>query len=268
VAALASGGFVVVWLTESEIGPGIFAQSFGPNGKQEGSIFRIGPAGAGMTANPRVAGLPGGGFAVAWQRSRGEASSIEGCICGFDTDCASMSPVAFSTNSGAKKQSVPALAGLPDGSFVVAWQSNVGDGSGFAIYAQRFDRTGAKATGAFLVNSMKTNDQWQPAVSGLPDGGYVVTWSSALQDGSGQGVYAQAYNAMGPRAFTEYRVNTTVAGDQWQSATAALADGKLVVVWTSKELDGSAENVLGQRFDLMGLTAASAAASRINAATR
>ena len=45
-------------------------------------------------------------------------------------------------------------------------------------------------------------------MTALADGGFVVTWSSAGQDGSGLGIYGQRYAADGTPVGSEFRVNT------------------------------------------------------------
>lgn len=47
------------------------------------------------------------------------------------------------------------------------------------------------------VNTYTTASQAHPAVAALAGGGYVITWQSYNQDGSGNGIYAQRYDAGG-----------------------------------------------------------------------
>jgi hypothetical protein len=82
-----------------------------------------------------------------------------------------------------------------------------------------------------LVNITTTGEQSYPAVTALTDGGYVVTWTSLGQDGSGYGIYAQRYDADGNAVGVEVRVNTTTTGEQYDPAVAALSDGGYIVTW-------------------------------------
>ena len=50
------------------------------------------------------------------------------------------------------------------------------------------------------VNSYSPDYQYQPSVSPLAGGGYVVVWTSRAQDGSNDGIYAQRYDARGFRS--------------------------------------------------------------------
>lgn len=82
--------------------------------------------------------------------------------------------------------------------------------------------------------------------------GFVVAWSSRLQDGSGLGIYAQRYSPTAARQGTEFRVNTVVASHQSQPAVGGLGDGGFAVVWASKLQDGSGLGVYAHRYDATG----------------
>lgn len=100
-------------------------------------------------------------------------------------------------------QSAPAIATDADGNYVVTWQSNGQDGSGWGVYGQRYDASGAAVGGEFLVNSFTDGDQSAPAVAMSVDGDFVVTWQSNGQDGSGDGVYAQRYQSENSLRFDD-----------------------------------------------------------------
>jgi hypothetical protein len=77
-----------------------------------------------------------------------------------------------------------------------------------------------------------------------------MTWTSRNQDATGLGVYGLGYNAAGQRADVEFRINSTIADDQAQSAPIAYQDGLFVSPWTSDAQDGALEGIYGQRFNL------------------
>ena len=89
----------------------------------------------------------------------------------------------------------------------------------------------------FRANTYTTNAQVFSSVTALNDGGFVVTWSSDGQDGSGYGIYGQRYAADGTPVGSEFRVNQITAGNQFaetfygSETVATLADGHLVQVW-------------------------------------
>src|SRR5438477_85273 len=64
-------------------------------------------------------------------------------------------------------------------------------------------------------------------------GNFVVSWTSAGQDGSGAGIYAQRYDSSSSAQGSEFRVNTTTSGDQLDSSVAMDAGGNAFVTWSS-----------------------------------
>src|SRR3954471_8912060 len=76
------------------------------------------------------------------------------------------------------------------GDFVVAWSSAGQDGSSWGVFAQRYGADGAKRGAELQVNQTVAGAQWYPSVACADDGAFVVAWTSAFQDGSGDGVYA------------------------------------------------------------------------------
>jgi hypothetical protein len=115
------------------------------------------------------------------------------------------------------------------GNFVVVWTS---DQTGSAeVYAQRFDAAGVAQGGEFQVNTSTTGSQNNAAVAMDSSGNFVVVWKSDQSD-SGD-IYAQRYNAAGVAQGSEFRVNTTTASLQEQTAVAMDADGDFVITWQS-----------------------------------
>ena len=128
------------------------------------------------------------------------------------------------------------------------------DGDEYGVFGQRYDAAGNPGGARFRANTYTTASQYYPSVAaGLADGGFVVTWQSANQDGSLWGVYGQRFDASGAAVGAEFLVNTTTADHQQHpSAAAALADGGFVVTWQSDGQDGSGDGVYGQRFGAAG----------------
>jgi hypothetical protein len=72
-------------------------------------------------------------------------------------------------------QVFPDVAVTPSGGFVV-WQDNITDGSGWAVSARRLDSTLSGTLSAFRVNVQGTNDQENPRVALLKNGGAAFVW--------------------------------------------------------------------------------------------
>ncbi len=153
----------------------------------------------------------------------------------------------------ADSQTKASMAMDADGDFVVAWQSNLQDGSDTGIYAQRYDAAGVAQGGEFRVNTTTLDDQSNPAVAMDADGDFVITWQSSLQDGNSEGVYARRYDAAGIAVGNEFLVNTAKGGAQMNPSVAMDLDGDFVVTWQSSLQDGSSFGIYAQRYDEAGV---------------
>lgn len=131
------------------------------------------------------------------------------------------------------------------GDYVVTWSSEGQDGSGWGVYAQRYDSAGVAQGGEFQVNTTTANHQEFSTAAMDADGDFVITWSSL--NGTDWDVYAQRYNASGVAQGSEFRVNTTTPGNQSESSVAMDAAGDFVVTWLATNA------VYAQRYDASGV---------------
>ena len=201
---------------------------------------------------PSIAGINNGGFITVWASEDqdgsgmgiyGQRYSDNGYPEGDDFR------INTETDSG---QYQPVVVGLDDGGFAVVWTSSNQDGSGNGVFGQRFNESGEKEGVEFQINTGTFNHQHTPSLASLGDKGFVVTWSSQYQDGSGYGVYGQRFDLEGEKLGDEFLVNTETSADQFEPTLAALADGAFVISWTSENQDGSKWGVFAQRFDSEG----------------
>ena len=87
-----------------------------------------------------------------------------------------------------------AVTGLEDGGYVT-WMDASGHsgGSGWDVRAQRYDDSGTPVGEEVRVNTYTSNSRYNPSVSSLSDGGYVITWEDhggANHGGTGHDIYA------------------------------------------------------------------------------
>jgi hypothetical protein len=145
------------------------------------------------------------------------------------------------------------VASDSSGNFVVVWESYY-DGSDEGVFGQRYASTGEPLGPEFRVNTYTTNYQNYPAVASDSSGNFVVVWTSSyLQDGSGNGVFAQRYASSGAPLGPEFRVNTYTTDRQIYPAVASDASGNFVVVWRSDfSQDGWGFGIFGQRYASSG----------------
>src|SRR5262249_44474322 len=76
-----------------------------------------------------------------------------------------------------KIEESPEVARLPDGAFVLAWQSS--DDAGNSIHLRRFKNEGEPAGGDVIVTRSASKSLTQPRLIALSEGGYVVAWNES-----------------------------------------------------------------------------------------
>ncbi len=130
------------------------------------------------------------------------------------------------------QQQYPAIAAGPNGQFTIAWQGNNQDGSGFGIFAQRYNANGTAAGNEFQVNSYTTDDQVYPSVAYNDHGGFAITWNGKGA-GDANGVFVREFGADGAALGSESLVNSTTDGAQ-QFSTVVAASSGYVVAWSGK----------------------------------
>ncbi|CAM9412439.1 unnamed protein product [Chrysoparadoxa australica] len=257
VGGLQGGNFVVAWRSygEDADSAGVFAQMFNPDGDKLGFEWQVNTYEVGKQEAPAVTGLSTGGFIITWQ-SQGEDGDGFG-IYGQAYDAAG-TPLGmeFQINSvAAASQTNPAIAALPAGQFVVAWQSaaDIAQGSTSGVFGQVFDREGDPLGNEFKVNTYTIGAQTQPAVAALNDdrGDFVVSWTSEGQDGDGTGIFGQLFEITSRGASKlskEFQINALGKGNQSGSSLASLTDGSFVAVYSGD--DTGIAGVIAAAFDV------------------
>lgn len=253
VAMDSAADFVIAWSSPDGSGNGIFAQRYDSAGIAQGGEFQVNSTIANNQQSPVIAMDGAGDFVVTWT-SYTQDGDRYGVYAQRYNFAASPQGVEFLVNTTTKDNQRSPVATMDSaGNFVVAWESNGQDGSSKGIYAQRYDSSGVAEGGEFLVNTTTINTQALPSIGMDPSGDFAIAWDSYRQDGSGDGIYAQRYDPEGHAEGGEFRVNTTISGDQRRPAVKMDAAGNFVVAWTSYTQDGSGRGIYAQRYDPAGM---------------
>lgn len=238
VAALTGGGFVVTWDTLEVSGShnGIFAQRFALDGTPVGAEFQVNSY-TGSQAASSVTAMNDGGFVVVWASYAQDGDLIGNYGQRYDASGVAIGAEFQINTYTTGNQADPVVAALADGGFVVVWPSEGQDGSGYGVYAQRYDSTGAMVGAEYKINTYTADNQLRPVVAALENGGFVVTWDSRGQDGSLEGVFAQQFTPqMFGTAASETLVDTV--GSNWLIGQAG--DDILIGDGGNDVLDGGA----------------------------
>jgi hypothetical protein len=197
-----------------------------------------------------IAMRPSGDYIAVWESNGqdGDGYGIYGQR--FDSHGQALGSEFRVNTTTAKDQSMPTVAVNSLGEFVVAWVSDNQDSSGAGIFAQRFDASGNRVGSEMLINSTVGGNQVAPSVALSDAGVLVVVWQSA--DASGEGVFAQLFDANDEPSGSEFQANTTSANDQVAPRVAMDSSGNFVIVWQGKDV--SQDGIFAQRYDATGAT--------------
>ncbi|WP_373987441.1 hypothetical protein [Duganella sp. BuS-21] len=208
------GSLIVVWRSVSLANQASYVmQQLDFNGDKTGAETMIIDCGNDYVGNIRISWLSTGGFVVTWTATP-PGGTVLVMARAFS---ASGEPVGegFVVADGANYHSGSDVQGLDDGSFMVVWDSQPGDGTS-SIHVRRYDG----ATQDALTDDMVVSDRLgyggktTPTLATSGDGSIVVSWSS--QGGvlsKGGGIFQQLIDKDGNAEF--------VVGSTSASAPAA-----------------------------------------------
>ncbi|MCA9096945.1 MAG: VCBS repeat-containing protein [Planctomycetaceae bacterium] len=218
-----------------------------------GPEFKINSYTSDWQSSPSIAMDGDGDFVVAWHGYSQDGSGANIYAQRFNSQGVPQGG-EFRVNSHTSNwQNDPSIAMDASGDFVVVWHSSGQDGSDEGIYAQRYDAAGTAQGSEFLVNSYTDGVQRHAAVAMDIDGDFVIAWESYLQDGWGEGIYAQRFNSLGTPQGSEFQVHTYTSDRQTAPAVAMNADGDFVISWESYEQDGSSFGIYARQFNALGV---------------
>jgi Ca2+-binding RTX toxin-like protein len=125
---------------------------------------------------------------------------------GSFADYLSLPPSTAVNSTASGGQSNARLAALSDGGYVVTWISDDGgDGDGNCVRARLFDADHNPVGPDFVIDSTGQGYQQAPAVTALPDGGFVVSWASGDDgDGSGYCIRTRVFDSAGQAAGSDF----------------------------------------------------------------
>jgi len=195
VARLSDGKFVVTWISHGQDGDlqGIYGQMFNADGVKYLSEFQVNTYTTSDQELPSVTGLSDSKFVVAWKSNGqdGDSYGIYGQM--FNANATKYASEFLVNTYTIGHQGGPSITALSDDKFTIMWHSYDQDGSTWGVYGQVFNADSNKYASEFQVNTYTTSSQTNPAVAGLTDRKFVVTWTSNEQDGDLEGIYGQMF---------------------------------------------------------------------------
>jgi RTX calcium-binding nonapeptide repeat (4 copies) len=217
--------------------------------------------------DPDFAALAGGGFVAVWDDGN-QDSGAEGFtgVYGRIFDSAGRPLTGeFRIAEDQRGQQFDAeVVALPDGGFVVAWESNGRDRTGqmsddFNVFLQRFSATGERIGAQRQVTPDRDVDQRLDELVALPDGGFrIVTVASDLR--TDWDVHTRRFDAEARPVGGEVLINRNVDTGLASAGVlrtpgyelAPLADGSFIAAYWEEPPGAFGDQIYTQRYDAAG----------------
>ena len=231
-----AGAYAVAWVGTDNTSndSSIYTQLFNADGSSISEVVKLDGAASAQDTAPQIATLADGNYIVTWYTSSGGVY-----VQRFDDTGVAVGntvPLALSDSSD---NGSPQVTVLDNGGYVVTWYGETsGDNH---IYVQQFDANGTGVTPVVLDSTTGSSglQEFQPQITALANGGYVVTWSEINYNSSNNdnNTYVQQFDATGARVGSIVVLNgsnnssTNNGSESNYPYVAALADGGYVVTW-------------------------------------
>ncbi|MBD3799801.1 MAG: hypothetical protein IE883_08045, partial [Epsilonproteobacteria bacterium] len=223
----------------------IFVQKFNSSGTAVGSKTQLDGQGGDDYA-PQIIALDDGGFVVTWQGPGGSGHS-DIFIQKFDSNGNAVGSEKQLDGQGGDDYA-PQITALDDGGFVVTWYGDGGSGHE-DIFVQKFNSSG-NAVGSETQLDGQGGDDYDPQITALDDGGFVVTWEGYDSSSGNYDIFVQKFNSSGTAVGSKIQLDGQGGNDERPQITA-LTDGGFVVTWYGD--DGSGHyDIFVQQFDSRG----------------
>ncbi|NVJ98539.1 MAG: hypothetical protein HWE25_10330 [Alphaproteobacteria bacterium] len=246
-SALAGGGFVVTWNG--------YARIYDADAKETTDAFLLNTYSSyGTTWEVQTVGLDNGGFLAVFSSNARTGAGYDIIGRFFNAEGNATSSRIYINSVRTSHQTKPAVAELMDGSFAITWTTDQSDlsYSNTELKGRIITSNGGFASDEFSVNTNINNNQSSSTIAALPDGGFIVAWTSGdlSVDGSGTAIAGQRFDADGNAIGSEFALNSFHNGNQ-SGVDIAVMNSFFAAVWESSDtnLDGSLEAISSQLFD-------------------
>ena len=202
-----------------------------------GGEFLINTTTTGAQIRPAVASDSLGNFVVVWQSDvAGNQDIVARLYDGAGSPLGAEFPIASTVNDETR----PAVAMLPGGGFVAAWEWNN------QVWLRRYSAVGTPLGIAQQLDARAGSTEMFPAIDVASDGEFVIVVDAGAE------IYVQRYTSTATMIGTAFQANITTASSQVNPDVAIRADKIFIVTWTSLDQDGDHYGVFCRRFDWTG----------------
>ncbi len=251
--ALSGGGFVTVFDALGVDGDAfaVVAQITKADRTPLGDTFQVNQTTGSFQSAGVTAELDDGGFVVTWRSRDVDGSFYAVMMRSYDADGTARGNEVRVNQYSDRSQTLPDIAVLADGRYVITWQSDGQDGSDDGIYGRIYAANGTAQGGEFRINTTTALDQSQSFVSATPDGGFVVGWYNQLSSDRSD-IRLRQFDSTGTAVGGEQIVGTGPAQVNTYPEIIVGDDGLARLTWFSLTQGAGVGSVM---FAVAGLTA-------------
>lgn len=240
VTAIADG-FVIAWQSFGSgsidlSSYGVVAQIYDASGAKVGGEVQINTQLTDSQRFPKLASIAGGGFVSVW-RSYDQDGSEGGIYAQlFNSAGAKVGGELLVNSATAGNQDAPAVAGLSEDGFVVAWQTRTPDGLNWTLSGRTYTQ-GAFGK-EFIVRSAYSTSQMTPSVAALAGNEFVIVFEGVTGSFT-TGIFGQVYEKDGSIIGAEFVCHSGPAAEPGRRINPSVASLKsqpvadFIVTWTS-----------------------------------
>ncbi|WP_170958806.1 LamG-like jellyroll fold domain-containing protein [Magnetospirillum sp. 15-1] len=236
ITPTANGGFFVAWDDGGSNGArqitGQFFDSAG--GKVNNGEVTVGTAAIDPVCGATT--LSNGSVVVMW-RATDEVGS-DGVFARIIDSSGGMGGLIQLNSLTPGTQNSGNVVALANGGFAAIWHSDPGLPNTYDVYCRVFSPTGVPLnTPETLVNTTTTGWQAYPAITALPDGGFLAVWDNGAS-GNHQ-VFAQRFSDTGQVVGSEFAVSAAAVTNEVHPSVTTLANGDVEVTWLQPGSSGT-----------------------------
>jgi hypothetical protein len=203
----------------------------------------------GLQHQPAIAPFSDTHFFVVWtdgsdRTIKGRFIRADGTPSGDEFVVSATTPTGANTN-----RHLPTIARSGSGP-IVAWIEDAVNPPGPTphVKLQRFRTDGQPSGSGIQVSNSEVDPKGRPAIAGMIDGGFLVSWMDRLPD---RRIRAQRFSFDGAKKGPEFQVNTTEGFHEAPIATR-LVGGNYVIAWRSAVGPPGGGALIFRIFDLEG----------------
>lgn len=246
-----AGDIVVFWSQWDSSVPGarLLARVFSSSGSPLTGEIEVAPR---STANGVVQGVAmdrNGNFTCIWMSSGQNADVM---TRRFYKNGSAMTSAVTANTYLPSAQAGMHIAMNTYGQHVIAWESLGQDGSGYGVYAQRFDANGAKVGAEIHVSDATVGDQKDSSVGIAEDGSFAIAWvddNRANVPSSQPTVWVRQFGADGvPLRSADLVADASTSLYSGYSSLAMEPGGSFLVAWRGISPSPNQNYTFGRRY--------------------